>query len=63
MAKTITFPMYVAERADGERIAGPSTDCQRMMIAATTVARLDQTTTRVRWVNTVSAAEALILRG
>lgn len=61
-ATTISYPLYIAETASGTVIAGPSTDCQRMMIAATTWERLEGAEARVIWWRTLTAEEAQ-LRG
>lgn len=63
MAKTITFPVYVAKNVRGEIIAGPSTDCLRMNIAAESYESFSGVPARTVWVETLTAQEARILNG
>lgn len=63
MAKTITFPIYEARTLAGEVIAGPSTDCLRMNIAAETYEGFSGEPTGTFWVETLTAAEALVFNG
>lgn len=60
MAKTFSFPLYVAETTEGERIAGPSMDCLRMNLAARMYERFEGVPTRTLWFGTLSAEEARV---
>lgn len=60
MAKTFSFPLYVAETTDGERIAGPSFDCLRMNLAAQMFERFEHRETRTVWIGTLSPEEARV---
>lgn len=57
MPKSFSYPLYVAETENWERIAGPSPDCQRMLIAARSFERFEGVRCEVRWIGTLSHAE------